>query len=176
MSTSLTQSRAYALQRHRPLTLHATIELPTVVPEVDGGPSEKVAITGFIHLVNLFRPFDETFVGLWNRSRDDCSTEWLAQLQQRLAHALPACLDGTESQAADLRISQQWLRTMVWQLSISRGYLSSGSSQSSMTFHFPIIIARDLAAFTRQLSAQSMEIHGIGFVSYPNLMVVYAFV
>ncbi len=158
---SLTLSRAYALQRHRPLTLHGTIELPTL----DDDPSESIAITGFIHLVNLFRPFDDTFVGFWNKSRDGCSAECLAQLQQQLEKALPTCLDGTETQAADLRTSQQWLRTMVWQLSISNGHLSSSSTQPSMTFKYPVEIARDLATATGKLSQQSMEVHGIGLVS-----------
>ena len=150
--------RAYALQKHRPLTLHATIGLPTV----DQDSSNSIA--GFIHLVNLYRPFDDTFIGLWNKSRTDCDGFRLAQLQQQLTEALPAFLNTTESQAADLRTSQQWLRTMVWQLSIANGFLSSTSPNSSMTFRFPIEIAKDLVSVTGQFSKQSMEIHGIGLV------------
>ena len=150
--------RAYALQKHRPLTLHATIGPPTVDPD----PSSS--INGFVHLVNLYRPFDDTFIGLWNKSRNDCSTYWLAQLQEQLTQALPPYLDTTESQAADLRTSQQWLRTMVWQLSISNNFLSSSSPDSSMTFHFPIEVAKDLVAVTSHFSKQAMEVHGIGLV------------
>ena len=153
------QLRAYALQKHRPLTLHATINLPTVDQET------STSINGFIHLVNIYRPFDDTFIGLWNKSRTDCSTYWLAQLQRQLTEALPAYLDTTESQAADLRTSQQWLRTMVWQLSITNDFLSSNSPDGSMTFHYPIEIAKDLVAVTSQFSKQSMEVHGIGLVS-----------
>ncbi|KAI9880714.1 MAG: hypothetical protein M1830_000997 [Pleopsidium flavum] len=152
--------RAYALQRHRPLTLHATIELPTL----DEDPDETVAISGFISLVRLYRPFDDTFVGLWNQTRAGCSTAWLAQLQKQLMDALPTYLNSTESQAADLRTSQQWLRTMVWQLSITNGYLSSTSADVSMTFKYPIEISRDLVAVTGNLSQQSMEVHGIGLI------------
>lgn len=152
--------RAYALQKHRPLTLHATINLPSVAED----PSKPIA--GFIHLVNLYRPFDDTFVGLWNKSRTDCSTLWLAHLQTQLSQALPAVLDGTETQAADLRASQHWLRTIVWQLSITNNFLSSTSSDSSMTFGYPIEIAKDLVAVTSQLSRRSMEVHGVGLVSH----------
>ena len=74
-------------------------------------------------------------------------------------------LNTTESQAADLRTSQQWLRTMVWQLSIANGCLSSTSPDAAMTFTYPIEIAKDLVAVTRQLSQHSMEIHGVGLVS-----------
>ena len=151
-------NRAYALQKHRPLTLHPTIGLPS--PEDDA----PIPITGFIHLVNLYRHFDDMFVGLWNKSRTDCTTFLLAHLQQELTNALPEHLDTTESQAADLRTSQQWLRTLVWQLSIMNGYLSSTSPDVSMTFKYPIEIARDLISVTSQLSKQSMEVHGIGLV------------
>ena len=152
--------RAYALQKHRPLTLHATIGLPTVDQESSN------SLAGFIHLVNLYRPFDDNFIGLWNKSRTDCSPFTLARLQQQLTEALPAFLNTTEGQAADLRTSQQWLRTMVWQLSIANGFLSSNSPDSSMTFRFPIEIAKDLVAVTGQFSKQSMEVHGIGLVSH----------
>lgn len=61
--------------------------------------------------VNLYRPFDDTFVGLWNdRSQTGCTAQWLGQLQQQLSDALPVYLSSTESQAVDLRCSQQWLK------------------------------------------------------------------
>jgi hypothetical protein len=157
----LLTERAYSIERHRPLTLHPTIELPTL----DEEPEQASTICGFLHLINLFRALDDTFIGLWNKSRNDCSTAWLASLQQQLSDALPPNLNSTESQAADIRISQQWLRTMVWQLSITNGYLSSSSPDSSMTFKYPIEIARDLARDISILSLQSMEVHGIGLVS-----------
>ena len=159
--------RAYALQRHRPLSLHATIELPTLTED----PSDSRTIEGFLHLINLFRPFDDTFIGLWNKARNDCSTPWLAHLQKQLTEALPATINVTDSQAADLRTTQQWLRTMVWQLAITNGYLSSTSSDSSMTFHYPIEIARDLVADLSCLPLSSMEVHGIGLVSHNSMMI-----
>ena len=112
------------------------------------------------------------FIGLWNKSRTDCTTFFLAHLQQELSNALPEYLNTTESQAADLRTSQQWLRTLVWQLSITNGYLSSTSSDTSMTFKYPIDIARDLIAVTRGLSKHSMEVHGIGLVSLPAFILL----
>ena len=153
--------RAYALQRHRPLSLYATIELPSL----DDDPSEAPTINGFLHLINLFRPFDDIFIGLWNKARNECTTTWLAQLQQQLSDALPPSLNCTEGQAADIRTTQQWLRTMVWQLSITNGFLSSSHPDSSMTFRYPIEIAKDLVADISLLSMQSMEVHGIGLVS-----------
>lgn len=152
--------RAYALQQHKPLTLHATIGLPTLSDD----PTESAELNGFIHLVKLFLPFDDTFVGLWNKARVGCTTEWLARLQQQLSDALPLYLQCTESQAVDLRCSQQWLRTMVWQLSISHGFLSSAASDNAMSFKYPIDISRDLVHSASQFSQSAMEVHGIGLV------------
>jgi len=152
--------RAYALQQHRPLTLQSTIN----PPRLDEDPSETVELSGFIHLVNLFRPFDDTFVGLWNKARTGCTTDFLARLQQQLSEALPIYIQSTESQAVDLRCSQQWLRTMVWQLSISHGYLSSVANENAMSFRYPIEISRDLVAATSGFSQKSMEVHGIGLI------------
>ena len=152
--------RAYALQQRRPLSLHATINLPTV----DEDPSETVELNGFIHLVNLFRPFDDTFVGLWNKSRNGATPEFFSQLQAQLSDALPTYLQSVESQAVDLRCSQQWLKTMVWQLSISHGFLSSTASDNAMSFKFPIEVSRDLVSSTSAFSQHSMEVHGIGLI------------
>ncbi|KAG4437513.1 hypothetical protein IFR05_007023 [Cadophora sp. M221] len=154
--------RAYALQRHRPLSLQATITLPT--PTDDPTDAQAHHLNGFIHLVNLFRPFDEAFVALWNKTRTDCSPAYLSALQKQLNDALPTYLNSTENQTADLRTSQQWLRTMVWQLSIQNGCLSSGNGDPSMTFQYPVDIARDLVGMTSQFSQQSMEVHGIGLI------------
>lgn len=156
----LVTERAYALQQRRPLTLHATINLPAM----DEDPSETVELSGFLHLVNLFRPFDDTFVGLWNKARTGATPAFFAHLQQQLSDALPAYLQSMETQAVDLRCSQQWLKTMVWQLSISHGFLSSTAADNAMSFTFPIEISRDLVTATSAFSQQSMEVHGIGLI------------
>lgn len=153
--------RAYAFKRHRPLTLYNTIHLPTI----DEDPSETIPLTGFIHLINLYKPFDETFFGLWNRTRDGAVPTWLSQLQKQLSDALPTYLDGTEVQAVDLRMSQHWLKTMVWQLAISHGFISSMAQDNTLSFRYPIEISRDLVELSSEFSQHAMEIHGIGLVS-----------
>lgn len=157
--------RTYALHKHRSTTLHATINLPTVEED----PSEGIQISGFIQLVNLYKPFNDTFIGLWNKVHTDCNPSWLAQLQSQLSEALPTYLESTETQAVDLRITQHWLRTMVWQLCVSHGFVSSMATDNAMKFEYPIEISRDLLSTTRQFSQQAMEVHGVGLVSPPVL-------
>ncbi|RKF73149.1 Maltose fermentation regulatory protein MAL13 [Golovinomyces cichoracearum] len=154
--------RAYAFQRHRPLSLQATINPPT--QDDDPNDSQACHLNGFIDLVNLFRPFDEALVTLWNKTRTECSSNYLAGLQKDLINALPSHLNSTENQNADLRTSQQWLRTMIWQLSMQNGCLSLTHKDPSMTFQYPVDISRDLVSLTSQFSPKSMDVHGIGFI------------
>jgi hypothetical protein len=79
---------------------------------------------------------------------------------------MPGYLGCTEVQAIELRISQQWLRTMVWQLCVSQGLVSSVAPDSSMTFKYPVEISRDVLSMTHQFSQQAMEVQGVGFVSF----------
>ncbi|RKF58042.1 putative sucrose utilization protein SUC1 [Erysiphe neolycopersici] len=154
--------RAYAFQRNRPLSLQATISPPT--QNDDPSDTQACHLNGFIDLVNLFRPFDEKLVTLWNKTRTECSQNYLAGLQKDLINVLPSYLNSTETQNADLRTSQQWLRTMVWQLSMQNGCLSSTNTDPSMTFQYPVDISRDLVSLTSQFSPKSMDVHGIGFI------------
>lgn len=119
--------------------------------------------------MNLYKPFNDTFIGLWNKVHTDCNPSWLAQLQSQLSEALPTYLESTETQAVDLRITQHWLRTMVWQLCVSHGFVSSMATDNAMKFEYPIEISRDLLSTTRQFSQQAMEVHGVGLVSPPVL-------
>lgn len=153
--------RAYALQRHRPLTLQRTIDLPTVDP----GP-EATILSGFLDLVSLFQNFDDTFLSLWNVSGAEtpASAQSLVQLQDILKFAIPNVSERTEIQQADLLVSRQWLKTMVWQLCVTKGLLSSASTNESMSFHYPVNIARDVVLVSRLLSPKAFEANGVGIL------------
>ncbi|KAE9984030.1 hypothetical protein EG328_009288 [Venturia inaequalis] len=152
--------RAYAFKRHRPLTLYDTIQLPTTEED----PTETLQLSGFFHLIKLYKPFDETFFGLWNRTRHGAVPSWLVGLQRQLSDALPEYIEHTETQAVDLKMSQQWLKTMVWQLAISHGFISSMASDNTLSFRYPIEISRDLVEMSNNFSQHAMEVHGIGLV------------
>lgn len=124
----------------------------------------------FRYLVNLYRPFDETFLGLWNGTHTSCSADMLVWLEEHILNAVPQDPEIPDVQLADLRVSQQWLRTMIWQLAISLGFLSSNSSQKCLSFRHPLQIARDLAFATWKLPVESMASHGVGLVSIQSLI------
>lgn len=152
--------RGFALHKHRPLTLHATIEFPPI-GDVEG---DAVAIRGLLYLSNLFRTIDDTFSRVWYTARSKCCPTWLAGLQRQLTEALPPELNCTEAQEADIRVTQQWLRIVVWQMSTASGCLSSTSPDAFMSFTYPIDVSKEVVDITRRLSISSLEVHGIGLV------------
>ncbi|KAF7593184.1 hypothetical protein BBP40_011814 [Aspergillus hancockii] len=156
----LISERAHAIRRRRPVTLQITPNSPTL----DSTPSEDTFDLGFRCLVSLYRPFDDSFLSIWNGTQPICTRETLIHLEEHLQRAVPPDIDLPDILLADLRVSQQWLRTMIWQLATTLGFLSSTSTHPSLDFQYPLQIARDLSLATWKLSRESMETHGIGLI------------
>lgn len=152
--------RSYAIQRHRPLTLQATIKLPTAGDD----PSEphQHQLSGFITLVNLFRPFDEALTSTWNKTRGHLSAQYIAGLQKQVNELAQsyACQDPNFN---DLRTNQQWLKNTVWQL--TNGAVNGGDD--SMSYQYPVDLARQLLmSMASQFPGQGMELMNSGLVSH----------
>ncbi|PLB47370.1 putative C6 finger domain protein [Aspergillus steynii IBT 23096] len=154
----LISERAHALRRRRPITLQITASSPILPPSFD--PFTR----GFSCLVDLYRPFDPSFLSSWNGVGPVLSRDALVSIEEHLQRAVPADSDLPDIVLADLRVSQQWLRTVVWQMATTAGYLSSSPTHPSLDFRYPLQIARDLALATWKLSRESMETHGIGLI------------
>lgn len=117
-------------------------------------------------MINMFKIIDDTFINLWNRVHNThVSAAWITQVQAQLTEAVPAYFECSEAQEVQIRITQQWLKSQTWQLSVCQGLVSSVSNDVPLTFKYPIEIARDLLTISHQFSQQSMEIHGVGLVS-----------
>ncbi|KAK7426634.1 hypothetical protein QQZ08_006812 [Neonectria magnoliae] len=151
--------RAYAIQRHRPLTLQATIHPPTVGDD----PSDPLVhqLNGFIMLVNLYRPFDDAFTATWNKARRHLSAQHITGLQKQLNDLVQSymCQD---SNLTDLRTNQQWLKNTSWQL--SNGTIGS-NSDDSISFQYPMNMSRELLmSMASQFPSQGMELLGSGLI------------
>ncbi|KAF4974358.1 hypothetical protein FZEAL_8736 [Fusarium zealandicum] len=150
--------RAYAIQRHRPLTLQATIRPPTL----NDDPSDPQAhqLNNFIMLVNLYRPFDDAFVATWNKARRHLSAQHITSLQKQLNDIAQNYLC-QDPNLTDLRANQQWLKNTLWQL--NNGSVS-GSSEDSMSFQYPIDMSREIVVNMIAQFPQGMELLGSGLI------------
>ncbi|CAK7220346.1 hypothetical protein SCUCBS95973_004127 [Sporothrix curviconia] len=70
----------------------------------------------------------------------------------------------TDIQRADLLITQQWLRLIVWQSSFRQQLLSWTAPDESMRFAFPLTIAARTATVIQSLPPQAIEVHGMGIM------------
>lgn len=156
--------RAYALQRHRPLTLQSAIALPSAGQEL----GEETIMSGLLDLISLFRNFDAEFLKMWNNTTDSHTSasakEYPAKLQRFLQDSLPEVATRTANQQADLLLSREWLKIVVWQLCVSKTLLCSSSPLESMSFQFPISVARNVVVATSLLPGAALEANGVGIL------------
>ncbi|CCG84787.1 protein of unknown function [Taphrina deformans PYCC 5710] len=149
--------RAYAIQRHHSLSMQPSIDVPS-----SENSCLQEDMKGFNYMVDLWSQIDSNFLSWWNDKRQPITPDWMNGLHYRLCHCLPENLNISEVQEADILISQQWLRTILWQLSTSRMLLSSNSEHEALKFSFPIKISHDLLQITSRVSEETLEVHGIG--------------
>jgi hypothetical protein len=148
------------LHKHRPISLYPTIHPPSL-GEV---PSDRRIAVGLELLITLYKNIDHTFINLWNRVQKHANPAWLVQVQTQLSEAVPAYLECTETQEVEVRITQQWLKAMAWQLCVGQGLVSIATSGSCMTLEYPSEISRDLLTMTHHFSQPAMEVHGAELV------------
>lgn len=66
-----------------------------------------------------------------------------------------------DNQTTDLQTSQNWLRSMVWQLSMQNTCITSSSQNPTMQYQHSLDL---LMAITNQFPQQSVDVHGVGLV------------
>ena len=116
-----------------------------------------------MHLVHSYHLLDSSFVDSWNEASDaPASTLTYTALQQQLNLPHPSHVSLTDIQKADILVTQQWLRLIVWQSSMRQGLLSSHAEDESMTFRYPLKIAHSLLSVISSLPTTSIEVHGMG--------------
>jgi SP family general alpha glucoside:H+ symporter-like MFS transporter len=116
------------------------------------------------YLASFFRLLDETFFAVWNGSKQECSKEWLLQLESDIRSSLPPILQVSNEETANIRISQLWILTKLWELFPRFGFLSTESVYECLTFRYPVTIAKDLMIQVMKLPIQSLQVLGVGMV------------
>jgi hypothetical protein len=69
-----------------------------------------------------------------------------------------------EFQQADFLITQQWMRIMVWKMSIFHIKLSANSDDENLSICFPERVAQNVFVYLNKISRNIIEAHGIGMV------------
>ncbi|KAK1998905.1 hypothetical protein LX36DRAFT_680716 [Colletotrichum falcatum] len=155
----LVSERSHGIRYRRPVTLQITAESPAM----DG---DDPALSGFWSLAALFSPLDTSFIALLNQEKVAAppSNAALTHVEAAVNAALRSSTtsDLRDTQKANLRVTQLWLRIILWQLRLRFGYLAEESAHASMTYHYPLEVAKDLVLSTRDLPVDSIRVHGVG--------------
>ncbi|KAM0335094.1 hypothetical protein ACHAQA_000129 [Verticillium albo-atrum] len=179
--------RSFAILRNKPITFKQTPSLPATRHSYESPDIHA----GFLQLVSSYTPLDESFVTAWNEGSDPrVSAATFVALQNLLAlppiflrprsptsvfagSTDPSTPEPTDIQKADLLVTQQWLRLIVWQSSMRQQLLSwtnpadapdPNTPPNSMCFSFPLSVARDTAAILASLPPKAVEVHGMGIM------------
>lgn len=164
---------------------------PSILPPLDTGlplhdPSLPPHIEeGFNRLISLFKVLDTKFLKYWQEqqgpARSDVTVEWIESKQAQLDRDEIEAADVdqllrargkgslSEFQHADLFVTRLWLRTILWQVALSNGLLSSVPRQDAhegLSLEFP---AQRLAVQLQNLvsrlgSVASISTQGSGIV------------
>ncbi|KAF7563239.1 hypothetical protein G7046_g868 [Stylonectria norvegica] len=153
----LISERSHAIRYRRPITLQVTDETPVL-------DTSNPSLVGFWSLAALFRPIDTSFVALLNHEvvATPPSLASLDYVETAVNTALNTQVQLHDTQKANLRITQLWLRVIIWQLRLRLGHLTDSSSQHSLTYQYPLEVAKDLTLSTRDLTIDSIQVHGVG--------------
>lgn len=157
--------RYMAILDYRPIALPPLPYMPVEDPSLPPGVHE-----GFIQIIKLFSLVDHEFVGNWLGSHSGSTravtTLWVEEKQKQIdaEHAGDDVQVSTltDMQQADLVITKHWLRTLVWQMAMSKCLLSSAASKESMSLLFPVRLSRHLRHLIGKMTRHSIEIHGSG--------------
>lgn len=163
--------RGCAILRNKPTSITRLPLLPTEHFE-DEDPN---ILAGFQCLCRLFALLDEKFVQVWRLSAPEDEDSMLqldniATIQHNLNAMSFDDINLTEIQKADVLITHQWLRLIFWQASTRQGLVSSSANDIVFSYEYPIIIAKALCEVMRDLSLDSILVHGLGIVSVSLLL------
>jgi hypothetical protein len=158
--------RYNSLSFHQPATLSALPALPQPDPAIPVG-----VMDGFHHIISLFKTIDREFIENWlNKPSPAMNSAWIEQKQSELGDNVATWENEikvlTTRQQIDLIVTRHWLRTLVWQMALSRFLLLSDdpAGRDCMEMIFPARISRRLRLVLANMPRQMVEIHGTGIL------------
>lgn len=134
-------------------------------PENDGVLGEAV-YQGFLQIIKNFSIIDENFVNAYLGDKTHIDKHWLDAKQQDVLD-LETGLDALQLPSmmrADLSITQQWLKIVLWKMAMARYRLDLDLEAGPMSLLFPIEIARRLHAIVTTISLRDISVHGCSLI------------
>jgi hypothetical protein len=147
---------------------HAVLTPLYTLPEEDCTIPVQVH-EGFNQIIKLFRLLDTEFLQSWLDTQASgggagVTSTWVEAKSRELEGDPQAdardLANLSMMQRADLTITREWLRTLVWRLAMGQTLLSSRSSKECLSLLFPVRLSQTLRHQVSSMSRQDIEVHG----------------
>lgn len=145
------------------------------------GDDETHILPAFQKLVDLFWTFDQSraFEILEGSSVDMFATNDIESARRNSLYTLHKKLQevsldwdsSNEVQCADICVTRQWMRAILWKVSNNHEWMHSGSQITPLDH--PIQIAREFLGFISQLPSTALEAHGPTMVREQGYLIPY---
>ncbi|KAF9883235.1 hypothetical protein FE257_003829 [Aspergillus nanangensis] len=151
-----------SISHYSPATLSSFPQFPEEDPSLDPHISQ-----GWSQVIKTFLLLEPTFVSLWIGDRSQVTAAWVEQKHRELADDLWELEVSmlSDLQQADLVVTRQWMRTLLWQMAMSNCLLSSHASCPSLSLEMPLRLSTQLRQFLTRISQNTLQIHGSSILS-----------
>ena len=150
--------RGHSIQFGFTTILRPVIAMPTVT--TDKHPD---LLTGLLTLARMFIAVDGMLTG---PGLDDperaLSSDTLEGLQRHLKIKPEFAPSSNEVQNTGIFVTQQWMRTLLWQLSMEKLSLTTLDPEHPLSLMYPVDVAKDTLSFLSHVSLESLVAHGPG--------------
>ncbi|KGO43510.1 Transcription factor, fungi [Penicillium expansum] len=155
-------------ERFMSIVNFSPVTLPphTQYPEEDAFLGAEIQ-QGWMQVIKTFCMLDASFISLWIGDRTQVTASWVERKHRELDDELweveVSAL--SELQQADLVITRQWMRTLLWQMAMSNCLLSSHASCPSLELEMPLRLSSQLRQFLTKISQNTIRVHGSSMIS-----------
>jgi hypothetical protein len=162
--------------------LPVVLKVNVAFPSVDRN-DETFVLPAFQKLVNLFWIFDQSGAfdilqdsdaGIFGLGDIESPNRTCLDLLQRQLGEIPVESESiNDIQTADICVTRQWMRAVLWKFSVNHGLLSSASADQAASLYYPLQIAREFLSMISHIPNSAIEVHGQGIVSISRLGVTH---
>ncbi|KAL3476212.1 hypothetical protein BJX99DRAFT_228404 [Aspergillus californicus] len=144
----------------------ATLSPHAAFPEDDPALGPYIS-HGWTQVIKTFLLLEPAFLDLWIGDRSQVTVDWVEQKHRELDDELWELEVSmlTELQQADLIVTRQWMRTLLWQMAMSNCLLSSNASCPSLSLEMPLRLSDQLRKFLTKISQNTIQVHGSSILS-----------
>ena len=150
--------------------LRSSIHKPQVLCSED-----PILAYGFINLINLFEKLTPDLYDWISTGGGDGLLERPPTSTIQSSLCKPISLDGVlEIQQVDIIITQQWLQSMMWKLSMNHAAQPGSQDDAVLPFHLPVLVGKAVMSVIGTASQGAVDAHGIGMVSLRTISMCWA--